>query len=171
MSVYDFNVVCCRSSQEGETVTETIAAFFEQRGLKGYYADWDLMPGRNIINEYYRVIRDSTYTIIVIDKEFVRQPWPSYLGQSAMKFFADDNNIDRLIIIYVGLTEDYFTKWFPEFNLTQTVYFPSATLRKCDKNVLEQLALRGFMHVYDALTTPLSPSIHSEQDKQIGGHE
>jgi hypothetical protein len=53
------------------------------------------------------------------------------------------------------------------------VYFPSATLRECDKNVLEKLALalRGFMDVHDALTTPVSLSIQSEQDKQIRGHE
>jgi hypothetical protein len=147
--------------------------FFEKRGLKGYYVDRDLMPGRNIINEYYRVIRHSAYTIIVIDEELVRRPWPSYLGQSTMKFFTDDNNIDKLIVMYVGLTKNYFTKWFPEYNMTQTVYFPYATLRDCDKNVLEKLvpALRGLMDVHDALVTPVPLSVQSEEDKQTRGHE
>jgi hypothetical protein len=160
-------------SEKGKAFTETITHFFEKRGLRGYYVDRDLMPGRNIINQYYRVIRHSTYTIIVIDEEFVRRPWPSYLGQSTMKFFTDDNNIDKLIVMYVGLTENYFTKWFPEYNMTQTVYFPYATLRECDKNVLEKLvpALRGLMDVHDALVTPVPLSVQSEEDKQTRGYE
>jgi hypothetical protein len=175
MSMYDFNVVYCMMSQEGETVAETITSVFEQNGLKGHYAERDILPGRNIVNELYRVIPRSTYTILVIDKEFVRRPWPLYLGQSTMRYFADSKhtkNIDRLIVMYVGLTEDYFTKKFPEFNMTQTVYFPSATLREWDKNVLERiaLALRGFMDIHDALATPVSLPVQSEHDKQTRGH-
>jgi hypothetical protein len=55
--------------------------------------------------------------------------------------------------------------------MTQTVYFPSATLREWDKNVLERvaLALRGFMDIHDALATPGSVPVQSEQDKQTRG--
>jgi hypothetical protein len=91
-----------------------------------------------------------------------------------MRYFADSKhvkNIDRLIIVYVGLTEDYFTKKFPEFNITQTMYFPSATIREWDKNVLDRvaLALRGFVDIHDALATPGPLPVQSEQDKQTRG--
>jgi hypothetical protein len=163
MNVYDFNVIYCRGSPEGESVAETVTVLLEKNNLKGYYADRDLMPGQDIVNEYCRVLRKSNYTILVIDKEFVKQPRPVYLSPWAMWHLAvsgySTTTIKRLVVIYVGVTEDYVAREFPRVNIKQTVYFPSATLRECDKKVLAQLALalRGCMDISDAL------AIRSEQ--------
>jgi hypothetical protein len=76
-------------------------------------------------------------------------------------------NIDTLIVIYIGVTEDHVARRFPQFNIRNTLYFPSATLRECDKNVIGRLALgmRGFTDVHDALA-----QLEEEKPSQ-GGHE
>jgi hypothetical protein len=157
-------------SREGETVAETITNVLEQYNLKGHSSERDSIAGRNIIMEFYRVVSMSKYTILVIDKEFLEQPWPSYLGKTTMGYFAvkgfSMTIIDTLIVIYIGVTEDHVARRFPQFNIRNTVYFPSATLQECDKNVLGRLALgmRGFTDVHDALA-------QFKEDNQARGHE
>jgi hypothetical protein len=169
--MYDFNVVYCNMGEEGETVGGTITNVLEDYSLKGYYPGRDRIPGRNIMMDFYRVLQMSKYTILVIDEEFLEEPWPEHLGETTMGYLAvkgfSMTNIDKLIVIYIGVTEDHVARRFPQFNIRNTVYFPSATLRECDKNVIGRLALgmRGFTDVYDALA-----QLEEEKPSQ-GGHE
>jgi hypothetical protein len=177
--MYDFNVVYCNMGEEGETVAESITNVLEDYGLNGYYSGRDCKPGRNIMMEFYRVTSMSKYTMLVIDKEFLEHPWPLYLGESTMGYFAVETamgcgadeeflmmTINTLIVIYVGVTEDHVARRFPHFNVRLTLYFPAATLRKCDKIVLGMIALGicGFTDV-DHLLAQL------EEGKTSKGHE
>jgi hypothetical protein len=96
---YTFNVVYCEDSKEGKEFAEKITQYMESnKKRKGYYADRDLFPGRNVINEFFGIVRLSKYTILVIDKKFLKVHWSLYLGQSTLKLLTsgvNKNELDR----------------------------------------------------------------------------
>ena len=83
---YDFNVIYNRTHGKTDTVpafVDYIAEDFLEGDhmLKGYFADRDMLPGRNLFDENIRVIEQSKFTIIVLDIGFINNSWSMYLNQ------------------------------------------------------------------------------------------
>ena len=83
---YDFNVIYNRTHGKTDTVSAFVDYIAEdllegEHMLKGYFADRDMLPGRNLFDENIRVIEQSKFTIIVLDIGFINNSWSMYLNQ------------------------------------------------------------------------------------------
>ena len=85
----DFNVVYHQS--DGASPVEGFVKFIvedvleQEQGefgfMRGYYAERDLLPGQSLFDTPFRIIEQSTFTILVVCRAFLRSDWSMYWSQ------------------------------------------------------------------------------------------
>lgn len=85
---YKYNIIYHRTDEK-ETDLGNFVHFLvdvlEENELTGFYPYRDFLPGRNLFDEQFRVINASQFTIIVLDKNFIRNDWTTYWGKVRLK--------------------------------------------------------------------------------------
>ena len=92
---YDFNIIYyegrenIEDNEESLKLAELLTDELEKEGKIGYFNDRDILPGKNIFSELFRVINYSHFTIVLLSPAFVKNSWARYTQQAAFLTLLD----------------------------------------------------------------------------------
>lgn len=119
----------------------------ESWGLKEtYYHDRDAMPGSNVFTEFFKTVKQSRFTIVVVTKGFLNDSWTKYKSQSAFLKLLEADKAKRFIAFYVNIDECHIPD---ELNVMVPICFDQNW--KINVHAWEQLK----MQLFDLGSTPV----------------